>query len=141
MQSRPFPPQDDRFARAAQRDSGDAAGGRAVDLRRRCRFSRRRTAGRTAAVTRLVQPQQNVWVVEDLDEYRLPAVTTLDLRLEKAVRLWRSEALIDPDFFNLANVWTPLRSNTTSASPIPGPSTTTFSRSSAVESSALALKF
>jgi hypothetical protein len=56
-----------------------------------------------------LRPQKNVLVVQDLDAHRLPALTTIDVRLEKALRLKRVDALIDLDVFNVGNVSTPLR--------------------------------
>lgn len=56
-----------------------------------------------------LRPQKNVLVVDDLDKHRLPALTTLDFRLEKSVRVNRVNVLLDLDIFNVANVATPLR--------------------------------
>lgn len=56
-----------------------------------------------------LRPQKNVLIVQDLDRHRLPALTTIDVRLEKALRLKRVNALIDLDVFNVGNVSTPLR--------------------------------
>jgi hypothetical protein len=56
-----------------------------------------------------LNPLKNVLVVEDVDRHRLPALTTFDLRVEKAIPIDRVNLLIDLDVFNVANVATVLR--------------------------------
>jgi hypothetical protein len=54
-------------------------------------------------------PQKQVLVSDDLNQGRLPSVTTIDIRLEKSFALRAATVLLDFDVFNLANVSTPLR--------------------------------
>jgi hypothetical protein len=46
---------------------------------------------------------KDVLLVSDLDEQRLPRVTTLDLRVEKGFTFGRYKVLFDADMFNVAN--------------------------------------
>ena len=46
---------------------------------------------------------KSVLVVKDVAENRLPAVTSLDLRLEKAFRIQRANLMVDLDVFNVTN--------------------------------------
>ncbi|MEX2272120.1 MAG: TonB-dependent receptor [Vicinamibacterales bacterium] len=51
---------------------------------------------------------KNVLLVEDVGENRLPAVTSLDVRLEKAFRFNRANIMFDLDVFNVTNTNTVL---------------------------------
>jgi hypothetical protein len=48
-------------------------------------------------------PIKNVLISPDVDDNRLPAVTSLDLRVEKAFRLGRTNLNFDFDVFNVTN--------------------------------------
>jgi hypothetical protein len=48
-------------------------------------------------------PQKNVMIIDDVDDHRLPAVTSLDVRLEKAFRFGRTNLMFDFDVFNVMN--------------------------------------
>ncbi|MBI2835939.1 MAG: TonB-dependent receptor [Acidobacteria bacterium] len=48
-------------------------------------------------------PDKNVLVVGEVDRFRLPAVTSLDFRVEKAFKVNRATVAIDLDVFNLLN--------------------------------------
>ena len=48
-------------------------------------------------------PIKNVLIAPDLDDNRLPAVTSLDLRVEKAFRFGRTNLNFDFDIFNVSN--------------------------------------
>ncbi|CAN5772504.1 hypothetical protein BH24ACI5_BH24ACI5_13590 [soil metagenome] len=52
--------------------------------------------------------RKSVLAVKDLDERRLPAVTSLDVRLEKAFRVSRANIIFDLDVFNVTNTDTVL---------------------------------
>jgi hypothetical protein len=64
-------------------------------------------AGRTRTGDPLVA-LKSVLVVSDLDENRLPSVTSLDLRVEKAFRFGRANLNVDLDVFNVTNTDTVL---------------------------------
>jgi hypothetical protein len=48
-------------------------------------------------------PLKNVLIIEDADDHRLPAVTSLDVRVEKAFRFGRTNMMFDFDVFNVTN--------------------------------------
>jgi hypothetical protein len=50
-----------------------------------------------------VTSRKRVLLIQDIDENRLPAVTSLDVRLEKAFALRRANLIFDFDIFNLTN--------------------------------------
>ena len=50
-----------------------------------------------------VTPLKNVLVVQDLDDNRLPAVTTLDVRLGKTLEIGKTRLQFDVDVFNVFN--------------------------------------
>jgi hypothetical protein len=53
-------------------------------------------------------PTKDVLVVGDIDDFRLPAVTTVDVRVEKAFRVNDTNLMLDLDVFNLFNANTVL---------------------------------
>ena len=50
-----------------------------------------------------VSPQKDVLVVSPVDKFRLPTVTSLDARVEKAFKFSRTSVMVDLDLFNLFN--------------------------------------
>jgi hypothetical protein len=46
---------------------------------------------------------KRVLVVSDVTDFRLPAVSSLDLRVEKAIPFGRTRLMLDLDVFNVAN--------------------------------------
>jgi len=55
-----------------------------------------------------LRASKNVLINQDLDENRLPSVTSFDIRLEKAFSLGRSNIIFDFDVFNVTNAATVL---------------------------------
>lgn len=55
-----------------------------------------------------VRTFKDVLVVTDLDDNRLPAVTSFDLRFEKEIPLRRARLVFDADLFNVFNAATVL---------------------------------
>ena len=55
-----------------------------------------------------IQSRKSVLLVTELDDYRLPSVTSLDLRVGKEVQLMRTRFSIDIDVFNALNTNTVL---------------------------------
>ena len=53
--------------------------------------------------------KKNVLIVNDVDDFRLPTVTSFDARVEKALVFGRTKLAIDLDVFNLFNAGTVLR--------------------------------
>ncbi len=51
---------------------------------------------------------KSVLVVNDVAKFRLPAVSSLDVRLEKAIKIQRATVALDLDVFNVGNVATVL---------------------------------
>ena len=64
-------------------------------------------SGRTQTGDPLVA-LKSVIIVDDVDDYRLPSLTSLDVRLEKAFRFGRSNLMFDFDVFNVTNADTVL---------------------------------
>ena len=56
----------------------------------------------------VLQPTKNVLLVNDVGAHRLPTMTSLDARVEKALRLGRTNVLVDLDLFNITNAATVL---------------------------------
>jgi hypothetical protein len=54
------------------------------------------------------EPNKSVLLVDKVDAHRLPGVTTMDVRVEKAFRFGRTNLLLDFDVFNLFNTNTVL---------------------------------
>lgn len=54
-------------------------------------------------------PQKEVLVVDDVGDFRLPGVTSLDFRVGKEFRFQRANLNLDFDVFNLTNQSTTLR--------------------------------
>ena len=50
-----------------------------------------------------VTPNKSVLLVDKVDQFRLPGVTTFDVRAEKALRIGRTNLMVDFDVFNLFN--------------------------------------
>jgi hypothetical protein len=48
-------------------------------------------------------PTKNVMIIDDADDHRLPTVTSLDVRVEKAFRFGRTNMMFDADVFNVTN--------------------------------------
>ena len=55
-----------------------------------------------------VRSSKDVVVITDLDKYRLPTLSSLDFRVEKAFTFGRTRAVFDFDVFNLLNSGTVL---------------------------------
>jgi Carboxypeptidase regulatory-like domain len=51
---------------------------------------------------------KSVLVVDDVTKFRLPAVSSLDIRVEKAFQIRRAKAAVDLDIFNIGNAATVL---------------------------------
>src|SRR5262249_52105762 len=52
--------------------------------------------------------RKSVIIVDDVGKFRLPAVSSLDARIEKAFRIQRSTLALDLDIFNITNASTVL---------------------------------
>ncbi len=52
--------------------------------------------------------RKSVLAVSDVGKFRLPAVSSLDVRLEKAFKIQRANIALDLDVFNVGNVATVL---------------------------------
>ncbi len=50
-----------------------------------------------------ITPNKTVLLVSEVDDFRLPTVSTLDLRAEKAFRFGRANVMVDFDVFNVFN--------------------------------------
>jgi hypothetical protein len=55
-----------------------------------------------------VHSKKDVVVINDLGKYRLPTLTSLDFRVEKALNFGHTRAVLDFDVFNLLNASTVL---------------------------------